>query len=183
MWTGSPDHAADTPVHRPGQPHRQRPLPASGIRPYRGLRRIRVFLRRTTRRVRGWPGEGVAAEEVDVVVVERGQAGEQFVGDGEAVGGQLLEGGVDVKAVEQDNGVAGRPEGAELVLSELGMLTAWGRLSADRSLRAAPDFLEDRRPSRRVAGPVLAKVPDEDVTGALENAPHGRCLHAPSASD
>lgn len=115
------------------------------------------------------PGEGVAAEEVDVVVLEGGQPGEQLVGDGKAVGRELLDGGVDVEAVEQHHGVQGQAERAELVLSELGMLTAWGRLSVDRSLRVAADFLEDRRPSGRVAEPVLARVPDEDVTGAMEN--------------
>jgi hypothetical protein len=36
-----------------------------------------------------------------VVVLERGEAGEQLVSDGEAVGGQLPDGGVDIEAVEQ----------------------------------------------------------------------------------
>ncbi|MFE7524012.1 GNAT family N-acetyltransferase [Streptomyces halstedii] len=61
-----------------------------------------------------------------MVVLEWGEPGEQLVGDGEAVSGQLFDGGVDVKAVEQDYAVEGQSEGAELVLSELGMLTAWG---------------------------------------------------------
>nr|WP_254886045.1 hypothetical protein [Streptomyces sp. NA02950] len=45
---------------------------------------------------RGWSGEGVAAEEVDVVVLEWGEAGEEFVGFGEAVGGEPFDGGLDV---------------------------------------------------------------------------------------
>ncbi|MGW2182687.1 hypothetical protein ACWCXX_32330 [Streptomyces sp. NPDC001732] len=57
-----------------------------------------------------------------MVVLEWGEPGEQFVGDGEAVGGQLFDGGVDVKAVEQDYAVEGQSEGAELVLSELAQL-------------------------------------------------------------
>ena len=38
-------------------------------------------------------GEGVPAQEVDVIELERGQPGEQLVGGREAVGGQLLDGG------------------------------------------------------------------------------------------
>ena len=41
-------------------------------------------------------GEGIAAEEVYVVVLKRGEPGEQLDGDGEAVGGELLDGGVEV---------------------------------------------------------------------------------------
>jgi len=48
-----------------------------------------------------------------------GETGKQFVGDGEAVGGQLFDGGVDVEAVEQDYAVEGQPEGAELVFHAL----------------------------------------------------------------
>ncbi|MET9079774.1 hypothetical protein ABZX95_48730 [Streptomyces sp. NPDC004232] len=33
-----------------------------------------------------------------MVVLERGEAGEQFVGDREAVGGQLLDGGVTARS-------------------------------------------------------------------------------------
>jgi len=46
------------------------------------------------------------------------------------------------------------------------MLTTWGRLSADRSLRVAAEFLEVQRPPGCVAEPVLARVPDENVTGS-----------------
>lgn len=46
--------------------------------------RVRVAQWALARGGRG--GEGVAVEEVHVVVLERGEAGEQVVGDGEAVG-------------------------------------------------------------------------------------------------
>jgi hypothetical protein len=46
------------------------------------------------------------------------------------------------------------------------MLTTWGRLSADRSLRVAAEFLEGQRPPGCVAESVLARVPDENVTGS-----------------
>lgn len=51
-----------------------------------------------------------------MVVMKRGEPGEQFVGDGEAVGGELLDGGVDVEAVEQHDSVERQAEDAELVL-------------------------------------------------------------------
>ncbi|GAB3175171.1 hypothetical protein GCM10027162_21440 [Streptomyces incanus] len=40
----------------------------------------------------------MAAEEVYVVVLKRGEPGEQLVGDREAVGGELLDGGADVES-------------------------------------------------------------------------------------
>ena len=45
-------------------------------------------------------GEGVAAEEVDVVELDGREAGEQDVGDREAVGGEPFDSGVDIEGVE-----------------------------------------------------------------------------------
>lgn len=59
-----------------------------------------------------------------MVVLEWGEPSEQFVGDGEAVSGQLFDGGVDVEAVEQDYAVEGHSEGAELVLHALAVMLA-----------------------------------------------------------
>ena len=53
-----------------------------------------------------------------------GGPGEEFVGDGEAVGGQLFDGGVDVEAVEEHHGVEGQAEGAELVLHPFAVVLA-----------------------------------------------------------
>jgi putative drug exporter of the RND superfamily len=45
-------------------------------------------------------GERVPPEEVDVVVLEWGQPGDQVVGDREAAGGQMLDGRIDVQGAE-----------------------------------------------------------------------------------
>ena len=45
-------------------------------------------------------GEGVAAEEVDVVELDGRGAGEQGAGDGEAVVGEPFDGGVDIEGAE-----------------------------------------------------------------------------------
>src|SRR5260370_25120874 len=64
-------------------------------------------------------GERERTEEVDVVVLEWGQPGDQVVGDREAAGGQVLDGRVDVQGVEQHHGVEGEAEYAELVFHSL----------------------------------------------------------------
>nr|WP_020124749.1 hypothetical protein [Streptomyces canus] len=51
-----------------------------------------------------------------MVVLERREPCEEFGGDREAVGGQLLDGGVDAEALEEHHGVEGQAEGAERVL-------------------------------------------------------------------
>ncbi len=57
----------------------------------------------------------VAAEQVDVVVTERGEPLDVGVVDGVAVAPELGEGGVEVAGVLQHNGVEDQAEGAELV--------------------------------------------------------------------
>jgi hypothetical protein len=63
--------------------------------------------------------EQVAAQEVDVPVLERGEAGDVLVLEVVALGAELGDGGVQVAGVPQDHGVEDQPEGGELVLLAL----------------------------------------------------------------
>jgi hypothetical protein len=74
------------------------------------------------------PGEGIAAGEVDVVVPERGEPGGQFVGDGEAVGGELLDGGAVGDEPEQAQGFEDPPVVGERVAQP-------GRFAVQESMR------------------------------------------------
>ncbi len=68
--------------------------------------------------------EQVAAQEVDVPVLERREAGDVLVLDVVALGAELDDGSVQVAGVPQDDGVEDEAEGGELVLLALAVRLA-----------------------------------------------------------
>ncbi len=106
----------------PGERPRSRLLFVVLIQPEPG--RDRVAQRAQGAGGRGGGVEAVAAEHVEVRVLERGKAGDVLVPQLVALGAELGDGGVDVLRGPEDDGVEDQAERAELVLSELAQLDA-----------------------------------------------------------
>ena len=80
------------------------------------LRRIRIAQRAEDAGCRGGGGEAVAAEHIEILVLERGQAGDVLVADLVALVAQLVDGGVDVPGGPQHDGAEDQAERAEPIL-------------------------------------------------------------------
>lgn len=90
--------------HRPGRPRLVRPAPVVLVQ----VRRVRVTQRAQVAGARDGGGEAVAAEQVQIAVLERAEPGDVLLPALVALGFQLGDGGVDAAGRPEHDGACGR---------------------------------------------------------------------------
>lgn len=138
---------------------------------------IRVAQRAQGADCRDAGGEAVAAEQVQVAVLERGEPGDVLVPDLVALDFQLGDGGVDVAGCPERDGVEDQAERAELVLRAVAVRLVDGAALAvahvPRQLVAG--LLYGRLPVHLASVGVVHRVDDpQQVDNRCTDVPRGR---------